>query len=263
MAFIFGAFVSAIMTLCLMIWLSESVDFLLMRRPDKALERINKLLCRMRLETIESLPEKAAKTGTVGGIRMLLSKAYLPQSALMWISIFTVFTGFYFITSWTPKLLVDAGWTLQQAIFANVVINIGGSLSGFGFGYLSVRAGYRWAVRSVLFLTLLSFVLFGMFGDVLSLRFVLPLFLGFFLFGTLVSQYILLPRLYETAIRSTGTGWALGIGRLGAVAAPFVAGQMLAAGWEGFDLYFIYAGAYVISLTAVSTIWALAAREPQ
>ena len=215
----------------------------------------------MKLESMEALPEISAESGAASSIRIILSKPYLLKSVLIWISMFMVFTGFYFIMSWTPKLLVDAGWTLQQAIFATIIINIGGALSGFGFGYLSQKASHRWAIRVVLVMTAVFFVLFGLAGDDYSLRFVLPFCLGFFLFGTLTSQYALLPRLYETAIRNTGTGWGTGIARLGAMAAPFVAGQMLAAGWDGFDLYFVYAVSYLVSLIAVSIIWAVIARE--
>jgi benzoate transport len=256
-AFIFGAVVSALMTLSLAVWLPESVDYLLTRRPENALERINRLMRRMHLSPMESLPDTSADAGTGSNIRIILSRSYLLKTLLMWVSIFMVFTGFYFITSWTPKLLVDAGWTLRQAIFANVVISIGGLASGFGFGYLSHTIGYRSTIRWVLIGTALCFVLFGLAGDDLSLRFMLPLLIGVFLFATLISQYALLPRLYETTIRNTGTGWATGVGRLGAVAAPYIAGKMLAAGWQAFNLYFVYAISYLVSVAAVSLIWAM------
>jgi benzoate transport len=256
-AFVFGAIVSALMTISLVIWLPESVDFLLTRRPDNALQRINKLLKKMRLAAIDTLPDVSNESGENESIWIIFSKPYLLKSVFMWISIFAVFTGFYFITSWTPKLLVDAGWTLQQAIFATVVIKVGGVFSGLGFGYMSQRIGYRQAIRGVLIFTCVFFVLFGLAGDDYSLRFMLPLFLGFFLFGTLITQYALLPRVYETSIRNTGTGWATGIGRFGAMAAPYIAGQMLAAGWDGMDLYFVYAVTYLVSLIAVSVIWML------
>lgn len=254
-AFVFGGLVSGLMTLGLALWMPESVDYLLTRRPGNALERINKLLGKMHIAAMDALPNASEEAGEAGNIWIIFSRPYLLKSFLMWLSVFMVFTGFYFIMSWTPKLLVDAGWTLQQAIFATIVINIGGVLSGFGFGYLSPRIGYRWTIRGFLIFTCVFVLLFGWAGDDYSLRFVLPIFLGFFLFGTLTSQYSLLPRLYPTTIRNTGTGWATGIGRLGGMAAPYVAGQMLAAGWAGFDLYYVYAVTSLISLVAVSFIW--------
>lgn len=261
-AFFFGGGVSAVMTVSLAIWLPESVDYLLTRRPGNALARINGLLEKMHLPGLAALPEVTVNTPASGGIRILLSQSYLLKTVLMWLSIFMVFTGFYFVTSWTPKLLVDAGWTLQQSILANVIIGVGGLASGLGFGYLSESIGYRWTIRSALIGTGLFVIVFGLVGDDLSLRIILPLLLGFFLFGTLVSQYVLLPRLYDTAIRNTGSGWALGVGRLGGIAAPYVAGKMLAAGWQGFNLYFVYAAVYLVSFVAISLIWSATAREP-
>ena len=40
------------------------------------------------------------------------------------------------------------------------------------------------------------------------------------------------PRLYSAAVRTTGTGWAIGIGRLGAVLGPYLAGLMREEAWS-------------------------------
>jgi AAHS family 4-hydroxybenzoate transporter-like MFS transporter len=37
---------------------------------------------------------------------------------------------------------------------------------------------------------------------------------------------------YPTAIRSTGVGWAMGLGRLGQVCSPLIVGAMLGLGWQ-------------------------------
>lgn len=140
-AFVFGAGVTALMTLSLAIWLPESVDYLLTRRPRNTLQCINKLLGRMHLPAMQAVPEIAAEARTTGGIWTILSKSYLLKTILIWISIFMVFAGFCFIIGWTPKLLVDAGWTSPQVILANVVTSIGGLVLGFGIGFLSQSIG--------------------------------------------------------------------------------------------------------------------------
>lgn len=253
--FIFGGVFSAIITLTQFILLPESVDYLLVRRPEDALERINRLLTKMKYETISVLPEIDTSKVITSSTSMIFSNQYLLKTIFMWISILSMFMGFYFITSWTPKLLVDAGWTIQQSILANIIINAGGVVAGFGFGIISQYIGYRWAIRIVLLLSSGFFVLFGLFGTDWSFRFILPSLLGFFLYGSLIAQYALLPRIYETAIRNTGTGWAAGVGRLGAIAGPYFAGLLLASGWNGFNLYFLYAGCFILSMIAVSVIW--------
>ena len=41
---------------------------------------------------------------------------------------------------------------------------------------------------------------------------------------------------YPTKVRSTGVGWALGIGRFGSILGPVVAGYLLNAGWNVAEL---------------------------
>ena len=43
--------------------------------------------------------------------------------------------SFYFVLSWTPKNLVDLGFTVEQGIFALVMLNLGGIFGGLAFGY--------------------------------------------------------------------------------------------------------------------------------
>jgi MFS family permease len=260
-AFLFGASVSAVVTISLAIWLPESVDYLLNQKPGNALKRINVLLRKMHIDPIDTLPEEIYSSIKPRNSWIIFSRGHLLKTLLMWVSIVMVFTGFYFVASWTPKLLVDSGWTMQEAILANIVINIGGLVSGLVFGYLSGKIGYRWTIRGTLFFAALSIVVFGLAGDNYSMRIILPLVLGFFLFGTLTTQYALLPRLYEAAIRNTGSGWATGVGRLGGMMAPFIAGLMIASGWEGFDLYFVFAITNLVALAAVSLIWSLTEKK--
>jgi benzoate transport len=258
-AFAFGAVLAGLMTLGLVLRLPESVDYLLARRPTGALTHINKLLARMNLAGIEELPEvRQTDSGRPPGIRTLFSNTRIATSILSWVAMLSMLMGFYFVTSWTPKLLVDAGWTIQESIMGNILINAGGAFAGIGFGYASRYFGYRAAVCLALIFVSLLFVVFGFFGADQSLRFILAPTLGFFVYGAIVSQYALLPRIYEPAIRNTGTGWATGVGRLGAIAAPWLAGQMLAAGWDGMDLYFVFALTFLVSLAAVIGIWKLA-----
>ena len=257
-AFVFGGLFAGFVTVGLAMWLPESADYLLARRPGNALDRINSLLDRMRIPTVSQLPEvQQFDSGKPGGIGALFTRSRIAISVLSWIAMLAMLMGFYFITSWTPKILVDAGWTMQESIMANILINAGGAFAGIGFGYASRFLGYRSAIYLALLLVSLLFVVFGFFGSNPSFRFVLAPTLGFFVYGAIVSQYALLPRIYESAIRNTGTGWATGVGRLGAIAAPYLAGKMLAAGWDGMDLYFVFSLTFIVSLAAVIGIWKL------
>jgi MFS transporter, AAHS family, 4-hydroxybenzoate transporter len=44
-------------------------------------------------------------------------------------------------------------------------------------------------------------------------------------------------RIYPPGIRSTGTGWALGTGRVGAIVGPLLGGVLLAQGWRAREIF--------------------------
>ena len=241
----------------LLLRLPESVDFLLTRRKENTLDKINILLKKMAHESIDALPELDKHAANKGGFKKLLSKSLMMKTLFMWVSCLMVFIGFYFATSWVPKLLVDVGWEMSRAIYAVVIMNIGGLVSGVIFGTISARFGYRVAISFILVGTVLAFLLFGFAGYKQSFIYVLPFILGFFLLGTFATQYALLPRLYEPEIRNTGSGWALGIGKLAAISGPYIAGVLLGRGWESFDLFYVFSITYVFALAAVLSIWYL------
>jgi AAHS family 4-hydroxybenzoate transporter-like MFS transporter len=57
--------------------------------------------------------------------------------------------------------------------------------------------------------------------------------------------------LYPTSIRSTGVGWALGVGRVGAIVGPVVGGMLLAMHFTPRNLFFTIAVPALISATAM------------
>ena len=69
--------------------------------------------------------------------------------------------------------------------------------------------------------------------------------------AAMAGLYAVGPPLYETAVRATGMGWAIGIGRFGAILAPFVSGAMLDKGWEPADLYFAFAVLFIVAAVTV------------
>ena len=59
------------------------------------------------------------------------------------------------------------------------------------------------------------------------------------------------PALYPAAVRTTGMGWAIGVGRLGAILAPLLAGVLVDGGWQAGQLYYLYAIPLAVAMLAV------------
>jgi MFS transporter, AAHS family, 4-hydroxybenzoate transporter len=89
---------------------------------------------------------------------------------------------------------------------------------------------------------------------------------GFCVVGAQIGANALAATFYPTFIRSTGVGWALGIGRIGSIIGPVVGGILLSLRWETASIFFVGAVPVLIAAAAASGMgWAgrgLAAAQP-
>ncbi len=254
-AFLFGAVSSALMVPLVMHGLPESLDFLLARRPADALPRLNDLLRRMRRPEVSQLPARAAEPPAHGNpVSRLFSGAAARNTLLIWSAFFLVMFSFYFTTSWTPKLLVTAGLSARQGITGGVLLNLGGIAGGSLFAYLARRARLQPLACWNLVLTAVAMLLFGLWASNLTGAFPIAFAIGAFLFGSMVGLYALTPLLYPAAIRTTGMGWAIGIGRMGAILAPIAAGLLVDRGWATAHLYYAFAVPLGVALLFVRAL---------
>jgi hypothetical protein len=88
------------------------------------------------------------------------------------------------------------------------------------------------------------------------------LLLGVLANAAMAGLYAVGPPLYPTAVRATGMGSAIGIGRLGAILAPPASGALLDHGWEPAQLYFLFSAPFVIAAIAMLVIGPSASRLP-
>jgi MFS family permease len=240
--FIGGALASLAAIPVVLRYLPESLDFLVTRRPRDALPRLNALLSRMRLPWREALPEPAqVVAGGRGGYARLFSPALLRTTLLIALAFFMLMFGTYFVLSWTPKLLVDAGMSAEQGITGGVLLNLGGIVGGGLFGWLTTRLRLRPLIAMFLVATSVALALFGYVSGTLALAFAVAVMIGFALFGSMAGLYALAPTVYDASVRTTGLGWAIGIGRIGAIIAPAIVGVLIDAGWHTSHLYYVFA----------------------
>jgi benzoate transport len=251
-AFLFGAVASALMFPAVIRHLPESLDFLVARRPPGALDRLNDLLRRMGRPALPELPPPIAE-GDVrrNPVSRLFAAGAAGPTLLVWGSFFLVMFGFYFIMSWTPKLLVAAGLTTTQGITGGVLLNLGGIAGGSLFGYLTTRVELTRLARAYLCATAVCTALFGLLASGLTPALLIALAIGVFLFGSMTGLYAVTPALYPAEIRTTGMGWAIGIGRIGAILAPVVAGFLVDARWSNAALYYAFAVPFAVAVVLV------------
>ena len=249
--FLAGAILTGLFLVILFIWLPESIDFLTTKQPKNAEVRLNLIAKKIGLVGDWKLLAKTEKIKTKLPISQLFSEKYLHSTLLIWTAFFAIMFSFYFISSWTPALLKEAGMTTEQSVSVGMMISLGGTCGALFYGLLASR----WTARGVLILfTVLSsaaIITFILSSSVLWIAMVFGILVGVLMNGCISGLYTLNPLTYDADIRSTGVGWSIGIGRIGAILAPTIAGQLLDMGWDKQSLYVGVGFVMLISTVAI------------
>jgi MFS family permease len=251
--FVLGGTLSTLMIPLVMWRLPESLDFLLTRRPDNALASANALLRKLGQPELDTLPERTAAAQRTG-VQDIFTGALARRTWLLWLAFFCVMSSFYFVLSWTPKLLVDAGLTPGRGLSGGVLVNIGGIAGTVLLGVLAARLGVFRLHTCAILAAAAAVSAFGLASGSLQVAFALAPVVGLFLFISLVGLYVITPTIYPTEVRNTGTGFAIGIGRCAGIASPYLAGVLLAAGWSPGRTYMAFALPLLVAAVAVAAL---------
>ncbi|MEN3346195.1 MAG: hypothetical protein V7635_2771 [Arthrobacter sp.] len=235
--FLLGGLCTGATLLLLAALLPESVDFLASRRPRNVVERLNKIARRIGQPAVTELPAAAARAGKKNKVSELFTPGNRRSTGLVWLAFFATMFGFYFVNSWTPRLLVTAGMTESQGVIGGLMLTLGGTFGALLYGLLTLRWNSRKVLVIFAVLSAATMVMFISTAGVLALAFVAGGVVGMLINGCIAGMYTIAPALYGASVRSTGVGWAIGIGRAGAIVAPLIAGALLDAHWTASMLY--------------------------
>ncbi|TDJ36488.1 MAG: MFS transporter [Gammaproteobacteria bacterium] len=235
--FWFGGVFTLAMGLVAWMLIPESLKFLFERRPENALERINGILKKLKKPILSELPAVAAgKQGKDSNLFNVMLKLLAPEhrrkTITLWTAFFLCFSTLYFLMSWIPKLMEDSGYSASVGHDAFFNFNLGGVIGIYLMAWMSTR----WKLSNLIFLLSVSsaigMVIFAYAPNQLSLLMTLILLIGVLQQGGFTGLYGAASKVYPTEIRSTGIGWAIGLGRSGAVAGPAIAGYLIVAGFD-------------------------------
>ena len=251
--FIFGGSLSLIM-LPFVFWkLPESLDFLLLRGNQSDKSKIQQILTELEIETSEFLNTTEDSEKKADWISLFSSDSRA-NTLYLWTCYFLLMFSFYFVVSWTPKLLVDAGLTTGQGISAGVYLQAGGLVGAISLGLL----GYKFKVpilTSVFFCCGVAAMLFyGLVELSLVYLMLVAAVMGFFLIGAMIGLYTIAPSVYPANVRVSGVGLAIGIGRLGAIVAPLAGGIILNSGYSTDEIFVIFSIPLILAALAVYKI---------
>lgn len=226
--FLFGGVATALCLPLAVFLLPESIDSLIARRPAGALEAVNRTLTRLKRPPVESLPveEKAAAPS----IAALFSKAYAPVTLTLTTAYFAQIMFFYYIQKWVPKIVVDMGFDAASAGRVLVAANVGNLLGALAIGFATQRLPLRPLVIGAMLAGVGAIAVFGLGVRDLTALSLTAALAGFFVNAGVVGMYPILAATYPAALRASGTGFVIGVGRGGSAIGPVIAGALFGAG---------------------------------
>ena len=218
----------------------ETLSFLAKNQPKNALPKINSLLKRMGHEQINHLPKRPNDTITKTSLRDLFGSSLLRPTLLLWSGIFFAFMTLYTLISWIPNIATTSGMPFELATYAGMALNVGAFFGTVGIGWL---ATWFKISRLIFIYMLCGFLFMSIYANLqmdYGVMFGLIFFIGISAQGGITGFYPAAARVYNAHIRTTGIGWAVGIGRFGAIIGPALFGILFDAGIAIQTMFIIF-----------------------
>ncbi|MHC6226225.1 MFS transporter [Pseudomonas sp. X10] len=247
-----GAIAPLVLALLMLALMPESMQWLTAKgksakRVAKTLNQIDPNLIIDDAHTI--VMNSAKKSGL--SVRGLLDAEHGRGTLLLWLMNLMNMLCVYFLASWIPVLMSDAGHAASESVLAGAALWLGGLGGTWLLGWCVDRKGYVVVLLPTFILAGLAIVFFSLCYAGIHWAY---LFIAVAGFGTLGGQALLntmASTYYPTALRSTGLGWALGFGRLGGIMGPIIGGGLLTLQWSTANLLMLSALPIGITVVAI------------
>ena len=243
--------------------LPESIRYLVLQggRDSQIAQHLRRLAPRLRLAgDARFTATEPAEAGFP--VARLFTNGRAAMTVLLWVIFFMSLLDLYFLNSWLPTVLHDSGLQLETAIRVTAMFQVGGAAGAFVLGrlldrrksFIALAIAYSGAAISVFFI--------GTAGSSPAVQILLVFAAGMCVIGGQTGTNALAAESYPTAIRATGVGWALGIGRIGSIAGPLLGAVLLSSQLEMKSVFQAAAAPPVIAVLAALLASRVSAQRP-
>ena len=184
----------------------------------------------------------------------LFTEGRARTTLLLWVMFFMSLLDLYFLNSWLPTVIHDAGVALEQAIVITAMFQVGGAAAAIVLGRLVDRQMSYGVLTWVYLGAAVCVFLIGLVNGTAAIETAAVFAAGFCVIGGQTCSNSLAAESYPTAVRSTGVGWALGIGRIGSIVGPILGGLLLSFDW---GMRRVFLAAAVPAVIAAGSAFAL------
>ena len=170
-------------------------------------------------------------------VRQLFREGRTTVTLLMWVIFFMNLLVIYLLANWLPTVINNAGTSVQTAVYISSLYHVGAVAGALTMGQVIDRFGSFRVLTWAFALAGLFIIAIGSAGASVALLVPAVFAAGYCVVGAQGGANASAATYYPTGIRSTGVGWALGIGRIGSIIGPVLGGMMISLHWSTPDLF--------------------------
>lgn len=253
--FIAAGIINTVTFILSLFLLAESPHFLMTRRKEGDLARLNKIHARMKMPLMTAFPpaikESKAKESTFNA---LLGPGVRKLTILIWITAITYAIVGYFQLNWKPTILANAGLSPSLAAAAVIITGAFGTLGHLSIGLFARRVGESRITAIFFAMAAVSLTIFGVQPPNPIGLLTMAGVVTFFVVGAYTGLFLVAVIIYPPNVKNAGVGFIVGFGRVGAVIGPMIGGFLLGIGLDRMGTYFAFSAIAVIP--AITMFWA-------
>ena len=261
--FVVGGVLPLLLAAALFLWLPESIRFAAL--IPKGQEEAKRLLRRIRPDIeadvrIQSSDPEGGKATVID----LFTEQRGRATVLLWVAFFMSLLNVYLAINWLPTSLNASGFTVEQAAVITSMYHVGGVVGTYALGLLMDRLGPHLMLMFAFLLAVAGFYTFATVpGMAQWSTTALLMATGFGVIGAQVGITTLASMIYPVPMRSTGLGWALGVGRVGSIIGPAVGGLMIATVADPKSVYLVCIVPALVGAASIALLRWRASPPPQ
>ncbi|NBA93475.1 aromatic acid/H+ symport family MFS transporter [Pseudomonas sp. R5(2019)] len=242
-------------------WLPESVGFMLRQgRNEEAREVLQRIEPTYVPQASDQLTMASLKPAGAPLVQ-LFREGRAISTVMLWVAFFCCLLMVYALNSWLPKLMASAGYGLGSSLSFLLVLNFGAIFGAVGGGWIGDRFKLQKVLVAFFVIAAISISLLG-FKSPTSVLYGLIAVAGATTIGTQILAYACVAQFYPMSIRSTGLGWASGVGRSGAIVGPILGGALVGIQLPLHLNFMVFAVPGVVAALAMCLVYQRRAKVP-
>ena len=240
-----------------LLWLPESPRFLLAKGKLSAASQ--RLMGQLGIDL--ATPAQRVDVARGNPVAGLFQDGLAATTLLIWALFFANLLSMYLIGYWMPTILSLSGLSPADAVFASALREAGPLVSVFLIAPLSTRYGPPNVLRITLFSGIICIAVVGLVNLPYAALLAVIFLIGCFTVGSQTGMNGMTAALYPARVRNTGMAWALGIGRLGGIAGPWLGGVLLGMGWPPRQIFLVTCVTAAIATVAMVALGVMGKRR--